>query len=134
MIMPKFSFSSKTFLASCHPDLQRLFNRVVETFDCTIVEGRRSKSRQTRLYNIGKSRVRYPNSRHNKDPSMAVDVAPYLNGKVSWDTRHCLYFAGFVMGTASVFGLHIRYGGDWNQNFEVITDQTFQDLCHFELV
>ncbi len=61
-------------------------------------------------------------------------MAPYLNGGVSWDSRHCLYFAGLVMGIAKQMDIEIRWGGDWDRDNEPVTDQEFQDLVHFEFV
>lgn len=132
--MGTFSKTSRDRLATCHIDLQTIFNEVVVGFDCTIIEGHRSQEMQDQYFNEGQSRVKYPNSKHNPIPSNAVDVGPYLNGDVSWDQKHCLYFAGYVMGIAYKLDIPIRFGGDWNMNFEVMTDQTFQDLVHFELI
>ncbi len=132
--MYKFSKRSLQKLNTCTSSLQNLFNEVIKDFDCTIVEGHRSKEKQNEYFDKGKSRIRYPNGKHNRYPSLAVDVAPYLNGSVSWDMRHCLYFAGVVMGTARMMGIKIRWGGDWDMDNEPMTDQDFQDLVHFEKI
>ncbi len=132
--MPRFGTHSKQRLHTCDEDLQRLFYKVVRYIDCSIVEGHRSKEKQNKYFDAGRSRIRYPNGKHNRYPSLAVDVAPYLNGKISWDMRHCLYFAGVAMGIASQAEIKIRWGGDWDMDNEPITDQDFQDLVHFELV
>lgn len=131
--MYKFSRQSLQKLDTCTASLQKLFNEVIKDFDCTIVEGYRSKKKQNEYFDTGKSRLCYPNGKHNRHPSQAVDVAPYLNGSVSWDMRHCLYFAGVVMGIAKMMDIKVRWGGDWNRNNEPITDQSFQDLVHYEL-
>ena len=132
--MPHFSERSMTRLETCQKELRRLFLIVVRTFDCTIVEGHRSKADQNKYYDEGKSRIRFPNGKHNKQPSEGIDVAPYINGDISWDTRHCLFFAGYVLGVASELGIKIRWGGDWDMDNEAVTDQSFQDLVHFELI
>ena len=41
------------------------------------------------------------------------------------------YFGGFVLGTAQEMGLDIRWGGDWDGD-RSISDQSFDDLVHFE--
>ncbi len=129
-----FSKSSKAQLATCRKELRDLFIRVDELgFECTIIEGHRPQWKQDKYFEEGKSRVRYPDGAHNRLPSCAVDAAPYLNGGVSWDTRHCLYFAGAVIGIAAGMGIGIRWGGDWDMDHEPMTDQEFQDLVHFEL-
>lgn len=131
--MPNFNTTSAERLASCDVRLQNLFNEVVKTFDCTIIEGHRTKEKQNEYFEQGKSKLRWPEGKHCSDPSKAVDVAPYINGKPSWDSRHCLYFAGYVMATAKNMGISVRWGGDWDMDNEAMTDQTFQDLLHYEL-
>ena len=129
--MPSFGRASRNRLATCHDDLQRLFGAVVVSFDCSVLAGHRGQAEQDALYAEGKSKLKYPDSKHNKYPSMAVDVAPC---PVDWsDTSRFYYFAGFVKATALSMGITIRWGGDWNSNF-VTNDQTFMDLPHYELV
>ena len=128
--MPKFGKSSKARLATCDNRLQQVFNEVIKTVDCSILEGHRSAERQDKLFEEGKTKVKYPNGRHNADPSRAVDVAPY---PIDWDDRERFhFFAGFVLGIAKSMGINLRWGGDWNQNFEV-DDNQFDDFPHFEL-
>ena len=82
------------------------------------------------MFDEGKTKVLYPNGRHNDYPSNAVDVVPY---PVDWDDRERFHlFAGFVLGIARSMGINLRWGGDWNQNFEV-DDNKFDDFPHFEL-
>lgn len=129
--MPNFGTKSRTELATAHPDLQRLFNRVIDTFDCVVLEGHRGEAAQEEAVRTGKSKLHWPNGNHNKTPSMAVDVAPY---PVNWnDTQRFYYFAGYVKGIAATMGIKIRWGGDWDSDTD-LHDQTFFDLPHFELV
>ena len=129
--MPRFGRNSRRRLATCHEDLQDLFNEVIKYIDCSVLEGNRSKERQNQLYEEGKTEVRYPNGRHNAVPSCAVDVVPY---PVDWDDRERFHlFAGFVLGIAQSMEINIRWGGDWNKNFEV-DDNKFDDFPHFELI
>lgn len=128
--MPKFSESSKERLKTCDIRLQHLFEEVIKYFDCTIVYGHRTEAEQNEAYDKKFSKVQWPNSKHNKIPSKAVDAVPY---PVDWqDIKRMHYFAGWVMGIAKELGLRIRWGGDWNRNTEV-QDETFPDLAHFEL-
>jgi peptidoglycan L-alanyl-D-glutamate endopeptidase CwlK len=132
--MPEFSITSKNRLATCHPDLQRLFNAVIEEVDCSIIEGHREEERQNRFFLEGRSRVKWPNGKHNKVPSEAVDAGQYIPGKgISWDRNQCCYFAGMVKGKALELGIKIRWGGDWDNDND-INDQRFNDLVHFELI
>lgn len=75
--MHKFSSKSKKKLETCHPFLQTLCNDVIKVIDITIISGQRGQEEQDELYNKGASELRYPNSSHNHNPSLAVDVAPY---------------------------------------------------------
>ena len=49
-IMPKFGKTSKERLGSCHPDLQKVLNEVVKTFDCTVTQGHRKVAEQEKLF------------------------------------------------------------------------------------
>ena len=127
----KFSKLSQTRLASCHPKLQDLFNEVIKTYDCTIICGYRSMEDQNKALADGKSKTGWPLSKHNIVPSMAVDVAP---SPLDWNDKEGFYhFAGFVRATALYMGINIRWGGDWDGDFN-LKDQNFFDLQHFELM
>ena len=72
----------------------------------------------------------FPKGRHNALPSKAVDVAPY---PIDWEDREgFILFAGYVLGVASQLGLNIRWGGDWDGDFD-LSDNEFDDLVHFEM-
>jgi len=132
--MPVFSRSSLRKLKQCHVDLQKVFNEVVKSFDCTIVCGHRGRQEQNLAFTMGKSKLSFPQSKHNKSPSLAVDVAPWIKGKgIVWTHQQCYYFGGYVMGIAEELMISLRYGGDWSMDNDV-SDQTFLDLVHFELI
>lgn len=134
--MFKFSKSSQSKLDTCDERLQRVFNEVIKHWDCTIIEGTRSKETQNEYYRTGKSKVQYPNSKHNASPSKAVDAAPYFPNKphIRWDdSQSFAYFAGFVIGIAAGMGIKLRHGADWDQDKDT-RDQSFMDWPHFELV
>ena len=128
--MYKFGSRSKKHLVTLDERLQKVLNEVIKYIDCSIIEGHRSGERQNKLYEEGKTKVKYPNGRHNQNPSNAVDVVPY---PVDWNDRERFHlFAGFVLGIARSMDINLRWGGDWNQNFEV-DDNKFDDFPHFEL-
>jgi|TARA_R100000750_G_C2307301_1_gene81111 hypothetical protein len=128
--MPKFGKRSRSRLSTCDSRLQNLFNEIIKYFDCSILEGHRGEKEQNEAYAKGNSKLRYPDGKHNKIPSIAVDVVPY---PIDWkDRERMTYFAGFVMGIASQMDLKIRWGGDWNMNTE-LKDNNFDDLPHFEI-
>lgn len=134
--MPKFSKASLDQLATCHPELQILFNEVIKYFDCKVTEGFRNEANQNKAFSEGKSKLRWPHGKHNKTPSIAVDVYPCpIDMK---DTARFYFFAGYVLGTAQQLKNQgkmkhgICFGGDWDGDTEV-KDETFRDLVHFQL-
>lgn len=134
--MPKFSKTSLERLQSCAEDLQCLFQHVIAHYDCSIICGKRSKAEQDSAYNKGYSKLKYPLSKHNSNFSRAVDVAPY---PIDWkDIKRFYYFGGFVKGMAAdlldagMIRHEIIWGGDWDNDND-LSDQTFNDLVHFEL-
>lgn len=128
--MFKFGKKSRTNLDTSHPLLQKVFNEVIKHVDCSVLEGHRDERRQEQLFSEGKTKVRYPLGRHNTNPSRAVDVTPY---PVKWEDRERqTLFAGFVLGIARSMGIKLRWGGDWDMDFQV-NDNRFDDFPHFEL-
>lgn len=129
--MPKFGRKSREQLSTCDSKLQELFNEVIKHIDCSVLEGHRGQERQNRLYDEGKSKVRFPDGRHNASPSNAVDITPW---PVDWaDRERQTLFAGFVLGMANRMGISIRWGGDWDRDWQV-NDNKFDDFPHFELI
>ena len=128
--MPKFGSRSRKSLSTCHEDLQDLFNEVIKYIDCSVLEGHRDEYRQDKLFKEGKTKVKHPNGRHNSYPSRAIDVTPY---PVDWEDRERqTLFAGFVIGMARQMGIKLRWGGDWDMDFQVM-DNRFDDFPHFEV-
>ncbi len=129
--MFKFGKRSRKNLETCDQRLQNILNEVIKYVDCTVIEGHRSETRQNELFDQGKTKVKYPNGRHNKYPSLAVDVVPY---PIDWkDRERMTLFAGFVKGIAKgMYNIDLRWGGDWDSDFEV-QDNRFDDFPHFEI-
>lgn len=127
----KFGQRSMQNLNECHPDLQKLFSEVIKHIDCSVIEGHRGEYTQNLYYHSGKSKLKFPQSKHNQTPSLAADVVPY---PIDWIDRGRFYhFVGFVRGIASQLGIRIRCGADWDGD-NSFKDQSFHDLPHFELV
>jgi len=71
---------------------------------------------------------------HNRKPSLAVDAVPYpINPDWNKDLEKICVFAGIVLAIAHRRGIKIRWGRDWDGDFD-LNDQTFNDYCHFEIV
>jgi len=139
--MPKFSQNSYRKLNSCHPDLVTIFEEVVWMRDCTIVEGHRGEPTQNEYYRLGKSQVKYPDSNHNKHPSMAVDVMEYFPNKphLHWFNKDEIHdFANYVISLADSLYENgeithkVTWGGDWDMDGDT-TDTSFFDGPHYQL-
>lgn len=140
----KFSPASRAALATCHADLVRIAELALlrTQVDFRVVEGTRSVSRQALLYEAGKSQCDgvKRKSKHNHMPSLALDICAIRRGKASWDTAHLAYLGGVFMSVAAELLAQkriqhrLRWGGNWDGDGEIITDQHLIDLPHFELL
>ena len=134
--MPNFNQRSIDNLKTCDFLLQNLFNEVIQRIDCSIICGHRGKEEQNEAFDKKASKVRYPDSKHNSFPSMAVDVYPY---PFDWDNPDSLtnlkklyFFGGIVKGIAWELGIKVRWGGDWDSDND-LEDQNFNDLVHWQV-
>jgi peptidoglycan L-alanyl-D-glutamate endopeptidase CwlK len=134
----RYGRRSKERLAAADGDLRRVLERALGygLMDITILQSVRSREDQERAFAEKRSRVHWPNSKHNVlregDPAEAVDAAPYVNGAASYNYNHCCFLAGLVQAAASELGVSVRWGGNWDMDGEPVTDHDFQDLVHFE--
>ena len=135
--MPKFSDLSKKRLLECHAEIIFVLNRVIHYIDFSIECGYRGKKAQDKAFKDGFSKVKYPRSKHNAFPSLAVDIKPYLDGKTPAHDDY-LYLAGHVMMMARIMLLEgrvkhaWRWGNDWDMD-DMASDETFRDPGHFEI-
>jgi len=132
--MNVYSKRSEENLQQCHPDFQRLFREVLKKYDHSIIQGHRTEEEQNLAFDTGRSKLPWPKSGHNKKPSLAVDAIPYpINWSTSKENMYRYYhFIGYVQGMADKLGIKIRVGADWDNDRD-FTDQTFNDLPHFEI-
>lgn len=129
--MPIFGQASTRKLETCHKDLIAVCELVIETYDFTVLEGHRSGKRQDELFRQGKSKLKAGQSKHNQSPSLAVDICPW---PIDWEDLNRFFFlSGMMFQGAADLDIKIRWGMDWNQNFD-FKDQSFFDAPHFELV
>jgi peptidoglycan L-alanyl-D-glutamate endopeptidase CwlK len=138
--MTKYSYGRRSAerLATVDDDLRRVLERALGygLMDIAITQGVRSKEDQERFFAEKKTKVHWPDSKHNVlrdgDLAKAVDAAPYVNGRASYNHSHCCFLAGLVLAAAAELGVTVRWGGNWDMDGEPVTDQDFQDLVHFE--
>lgn len=126
--MYKFSKRSKENLSQAHEDLQVLFNEVIKCRDCSVICGYRGEKEQNEAFDNGKSLLKYPNSKHNKIPSLAVDIVPY---PIAWDDiKRFEEFGDFVLKKAESLKKEGRINGKiiWGGNWK-----KFKDYPHYEL-
>ena len=130
--------TSERRLATVHYDLQWVFREALALgiIDITILEGHRGEEKQDKYFNNipQKTRVAWPDSKHNRKPSNAIDAAPWIKDHASFEKEHCCILAGIVLCAAKKIGIDIRWGGNWDMDLEPITDQDFQDLVHYERI
>jgi peptidoglycan L-alanyl-D-glutamate endopeptidase CwlK len=133
--MAKFGKRSKEYLRRVDHRLRAIMTMAIEIVDFTIISGYRGQEEQDDLVRRGLSKKEYPFSKHNQDPSLAVDVAPYFAEwpHIRWeDDESFIFLAGVIRACAYRLQYKIRWGGDWDSDGDQ-HDQTFMDLGHFEL-
>lgn len=133
--MYSFGKSSKAKLETVNNVLASLMEEAILTspIDFGITYGHRSAEEQYKLFLAGKSKNDGVKVKSKHQEGIAVDIAVYVNGKITWDAKYYYLVAGHILGTANSLEIKLRWGGDWDRDTD-LDDQTFNDLCHFELV
>ncbi len=124
-----FSKSSREKLQGVHPDLVKVAELALtlSEVDFKVIEGVRSKQRQTELYKKGATKTM--NSRHIT--GHAIDFVPL---PLDWNDKQAFGKVAKAMFEASrQLKIPIRWGGDWNRNGRS-DDEKFYDGPHFELL
>lgn len=123
-----FSERSLSRLEGAHPDLRRVAVQAakISSVDFTVLEVLRTMERQRQLMAQGASQTL--KSRHlphqGDGKSRAMDLAPMIDGKVSWDWPLYYKLAKIIKRAAQDVGVPIEWGGDW---------RTFKDGPHWQL-
>lgn len=130
----KFSRKSLDNLLAVDLRMVRLMSRAIvySPIDFAIVEGVRSTRRQQELYAQGRTakgmkvtNVDGVKVRSKHQLGLAVDICPYIDGKLAWDNLEAFVtIAGHIKETAGIMGIEISWGGDWKGSW---------DKPHFEL-
>ena len=129
-----YSLSKKSLskLDECHIDLQKVMKEAIKAspYDFGITWGYRSPVKQNELYQQGRTIpggiVTYVDgyekkSKHNYNPSQAVDIACYINGEVVWNEEIYKIVASHIIDIAEDLFLkgeiknRIIWGGNWNK-------------------
>jgi peptidoglycan L-alanyl-D-glutamate endopeptidase CwlK len=109
-------------LEGVHPDLVKVVKKAAQMsdLDFTVLEGRRTIERQKQL--LAQKATTTLNSRHLT--GHAVDIAPVIEGQVSWAWPLYHRLAPFMRAAAQLEGISIEWGGDWRR---------FKDGPHWQL-
>lgn len=157
--MPAFGQRSSANLATCDKRIQLVLNKAIEIFDFSVICGYRSKEAQDRAFKERRSTKMYPNSKHNRMPSPAVDIWPWYPGQ-NWKAEIWLtdmtvmealdemdkvkakkaletikrwhFMIGLIIGIGHSMGISLRSGGDWDKDFK-FDDHRLIDLPHLQL-
>jgi len=155
--MNSYSQHSIKQRATLHPLLRNILDEVLITDDLRIDQGGRTDEEQWAVFNSGASTLHPPDGQHlireveyNGEIiscSLAADICPYINGKrLATDAEN---FGPYQMSQFTWFlrkvkevgdrllegtGYKIRFGIDWDGDNEILTDQSFQDFFHVELI
>jgi hypothetical protein len=161
--MPSFGKKSIKVKATLNPYLQMTCEYVIESFDISLLEGRRGKERQNSLFDLKKTNAKWPNGKHNADEnapfpdnlSMAVDAVPWpipeswgelksetiQTRDAEWLERVKFYQMTAVFKAAWA---RVQKEAPFSRKYRMrfgndwdsdndYTDQTFNDLVHVEL-
>ena len=105
----------------------------ISIHDFGVTSGKRDAEEQNSLFKKGASKKDgYVNLSVHQSGG-AVDLAIYVNGKITWEPKYYIYLAGLIEAVAAFQGVDIRWGGDWDSDGD-FDDQSFYDYCHWELV
>lgn len=118
----KLSERDERRLVGLHPDLVRVIRRaaVSSPVPFAVVEGMRTIETQ-RAY-VAKGASKTMKSRHLT--GHAIDIAPLLDGAISWKWPLFYKLAPAVKAAAAAEGVALEWGGDW---------RSFKDGPHWQL-
>jgi hypothetical protein len=111
--------------------------KVATSQDVIITEGVRTKERQEQLFAQGRTtpgpKVTWTlNSKHITGD--AVDVCPYVDGKINWnDTIGFVTLGKAMLSAAKELGVSIRWGYDWDGD-GTLMEKGESDGPHFEVI
>jgi peptidoglycan L-alanyl-D-glutamate endopeptidase CwlK len=122
--MSKFVLGKKSLeeLEGVHSDLVVVVHRAIELTvqDFSVHDGIRTFEEQKKLVESGASQTL--DSRHIT--GHAVDLVPYINGKLRWEWNPIYRIADAVRMAAKELNIPLRWGGAWDVSFTDTDDLT----------
>jgi peptidoglycan L-alanyl-D-glutamate endopeptidase CwlK len=99
-------------IRECAEPLQAIAHELIKEMDITVLCGYRGKDAQNLAFQEKRSKFRFPNSKHNVKPSLAIDLAPY---PLDWDnTDRFKEMCARVELIAMRLGIDIKLGRDFS--------------------
>jgi len=124
----RLSDRSYSKLKGVHPTLVMIVERAIQLTDIDfgVIEGLRTIAQQEEYVKKGTSKtMKSKHLRQQDGYGHAVDLAPYVGGKIPWDDRKAFARVSKAMKAAATeIGATITWGGDW---------KTFYDGPHYQL-
>ena len=115
-----FGEKSKAELVGVHPDLVRVVYRALELspVDFAVHDGIRTIEEQRKYVEAGVSWTM--KGRHLT--GHAVDLVPYINGKLRWEWPPIFKIAAAMKQAAAEFNQTLRWGAVWDRRLENLSD------------
>ena len=155
--MFRYGRDSRKEHRTLYPWLQLVLLKTLVIHDHSCDQGGRSDREQWDFFNAGTSTLHPPDGKHllRKDPTrqfaglwaFAADVTPFIEGRrlatrgarFGPDQRaQFAYFLARLKGIADELlegtGWELRLGINWDMDATILTDQSFDDWFHVELV
>jgi len=125
----KLGARSKRELNGVHPDLVMVVETAItlSAVDFSVHDGLRTVAEQKQLVERGASRTM--RSKHLKQADgfgHAVDLVPYINGKLRWEWDPIYDIAEAVHRSATDYGVKLRWGGVWDRSFTRLDGQMIE--------
>lgn len=121
-----YTKTSQKRISECHKELQVLATKLESYFsDLQVSCGYRGEKEQNDAFAKGVSKLKFPKSKHNTNPSDAIDFVFITNGKADWTISKYKELIIKAKEIAKENKINIICGGDW---------KTFKDYPHIERV
>jgi len=145
--MPRFTWSKKSIehLNQLDPRLVATLSLAIRNtkLDFGITDSYRGRPEQEEAYRDKRSKLRFPESKHNILPSLAFDIVAMPGGVGTYTEHYYPYLAGILHYAASIVNdkmlpefspFILTWGGNWlNHNDFNSGVKPFNDWCHFQL-
>jgi peptidoglycan L-alanyl-D-glutamate endopeptidase CwlK len=114
---------SRLELQGVHPSLVAVVERAIQLTDqdFSVHDGLRTEAEQREYVKRGVSKTM--NSMHRKQPDgfgHAVDLVPWVNGKLRWEWKPIYVIASAVHKAATELDVLLIWGGCWDRDFTIL--------------